>query len=369
MTKGGIYIHIPFCEKKCSYCNFFSQKASDDNIDKYVAELCSEIQSKKEILSDFTVKTIYIGGGTPSLLSGKQILSIFDTIYNNLSLDLSEITIEINPNSIDKLPVYKDIGINRISIGIQSLSPTILRKLGRNHTKNEGIIALEKANDLFENISADLIIGVDDTQEPTNDFLRIKNLIKHLSVYMLTVEDKTLLNRRLKEGSVSIATEDNVIKQYNDLILCCRENGFYQYETSNFSQKGYESKHNSSYWNLTPYIGFGAGAYSYFNGERYYNEPNLKSYILGKHSGNNFQIVERKSSVWEDKIEYIMLSLRTIKGIDLAFYKKRFSIDVFSDFGKKIKSAEEYLDISDYNISILPQFFLLQNSIIEKIIF
>lgn len=369
MTSGGVYIHIPFCVKKCVYCSFFSEKSSPEVIDKYVDELCREITMFAEKNGEVSAKTIYIGGGTPSVLNLCQIEKIFDALYNNFKIDSPEITIEVNPNSANLFKEYSSLGINRISIGIQSLSDDYLKRLGRLHTRNEAIQALEAANKYFNNISADLIIGIDENQKPEKDFIELKQYIKHLSAYMLTVEEGTPLSAMILSKKVSVATEDSAVDQYNNLLQICEENGFIRYETSNFALKNYESKHNSSYWNLTPYIGFGPGAHSYWNGERFFNEPNLNKYLHGEHIGGNKAVSERKKSVSEDKNEFVMLSLRTVKGIDLKLYREKFGVDFFTDYGNKIKTAEKYLFIDDKFINILPRFFLLHNSVIEKIIF
>lgn len=369
MITGGIYVHIPFCESKCYYCNFYSKIASEDIKEKFVEELCKEILLTAGRNPDFRVKSIYFGGGTPSVLSEKQLEKTLGTIQEYFISESPEITLEVNPSSADSFSFYKQIGINRVSIGVQSLSDPILQKIGRRHTARQALDTLEKAQRSFDNISADLILGVDEKQDPIHDFDNLKPYIQHLSAYLLTVEEKTPLHYKLINGSVSIATEDTVIRQYNEMVSHCADNGFLQYETSNFCKLGFVSKHNSSYWDLTPYLGFGPGAHSYYNGIRYYNVPDVRSYLKGEHAGNNCARIERRASTYEDKREYVMLALRTRKGIDLTFYRDRFESDFFIDFGHKIKTVERYLKITDRYIFILPQFFLLQNSVIEPIIF
>ena len=280
----GIYIHIPFCEKRCKYCNFFSSVSSSDMIDRYIKELANEIQNVQA--NDCRIKTIYLGGGTPSLLSEWHLETIFSAIHQKFSVLGEEITIEVNPNSSDKMAFYRQIGINRISIGLQSTFDPLLQKLGRIPTAKEGILALERANRYFDNVSADLILGVDKDQDVKRELKNINQFVTHLSAYMLTVEEDTPLYYSLLNKSVAIATEDEVIEQYNTFVQEAKESGLIQYETSNFAKNGMISKHNSAYWDLTPYLGFGAGAHSFFNGIRYYNEPNLRDYLSGNHSGN-----------------------------------------------------------------------------------
>ena len=369
MINSGIYIHIPFCEKKCNYCNFFSIQKNDELIDNYVNELCREISSiGKKQNEKILVDTIYLGGGTPSLLSPKNFDLIIDSINNNYVINnTAEITVEVNPNSAQYIEDYKKSGANRLSVGTQSINDDILKKLGRLHTASEAISTLRRASKTYDNISTDIILGCDENQNVKDEFLTIFEYVKHISAYILTVEENTPIYKQINCNSVSIATEDTVISQYEEFNKIASKYNFLRYETSNYCLPTYESKHNSRYWNLSNYLGFGAGAHSYFEGLRYYNESNVTSYLKGEHSGNDNRIIEREVSLEEDKYEFVMLSLRTAKGVDVSKYMQKFNSDVRIDFAKGFKKAEEYLNITSNYISIQPQFFLLQNAI-ERLI-
>ena len=366
MIECGVYIHIPFCEKRCNYCNFFSSIYQKDVVERYVKELTREIRSVGS--KDINVKTIYFGGGTPSLLSEQQLFSIMDALYDAFTVRGEEITIEVNPNSSDKLAFYKSCGINRVSIGIQSTDDIFLKKMGRLHTAEEGLASLENARRYFDNVSADIILGVDKRQDAGKEFYALKDYVTHLSAYMLTLEEGTPLYRSVCAKNVAIATEDEVISQYNTFVSVAEANGFIRYETSNFAKNGMTSKHNSSYWDLTPYIGIGAGAHSYYNGKRYYNEPNIKEYIAGKHAGDHREMIERGVSKEEDKYEYIMLALRMVQGVDRKRYNTLFGTDFAMEYADLIKKMGKYLRVTDTNVNISPEYFLVQNEIIRSIL-
>ena len=370
MNECGLYLHIPFCKKRCGYCNFFSSINNEEIQEKYIKELNNEIYQISQKNKEINIKTIYLGGGTPSLISLINLESVFNQIYKNFSIKKDvEITIEVNPESSCFIDNYPEFGINRISIGIQSTDDILLKKIGRLHSAKEGIECLQKASENFDNVSADLILGLDENQNVSNEFNNIYKYVKHISAYILTLEEKTELYKKILSNTVSIATEDRVIDQYNYFYDIAEENGFKRYETSNYSIRGYESRHNSSYWDLTPYIGLGAGAHSFYNGIRYYNTENINDYINGIHSGNSRQIIERESSESDDKIEYIMLSLRTTNGLNFKDYKCKFNSDFMSEFSDKIKKSGAYLNVSNEHINILPDYFLVQNEIIRSIIY
>jgi oxygen-independent coproporphyrinogen-3 oxidase len=368
MINTGIYIHIPFCQKKCNYCDFFSKADSEEYIGNYVKELCNEIKLCSERYKDALIDTVYIGGGTPSLLTVSQLDEILSAVRKNFASDIIETTIEVNPNSSGNLKEYGKVGIDRVSIGVQSVNDAILKKLGRLHSSKEALDALKTAADSFKSVSADIILGADSNQDSVAEFSAVAPYVTHISAYMLTLENGTPLYKSVKEKSVSVATDDEVASQYEKFVRAAAGKGFFRYETSNFAMLGCESKHNSRYWNLSPYIGLGAGAHSYVNGVRYYNAEDIVSYIGGAHSGNGKEIIERGKDAKADKYEYVMLALRTFYGIDVDFYNKTFSSDFYSEYGNKIKKVEKYVSVNNGRIHILPQFFLVQNAIIRLIL-
>ena len=369
MINTGLYLHIPFCYKKCKYCNFYSINFNRDTVDFYIKEMCNEIKKIADLYrNDIKIDTIYFGGGTPSLLSGEQFATIMECITKNLSIDKDvEITVEANPSSIKNIAEYKKVGANRISVGLQSTNDLILKKIGRLHNAKDGLSALEFAKKIYDNVSCDIILGCDSAQNPIQEINEIKDYANHISAYLLTVEESTPIYNEILSKNVSIATEDEMIIQYETFVNVAKEEGFFQYETSNFSKEGKNSKHNSKYWDLSPYIGIGAGAYSFFDGRRYYNTKSVTEYINGAHFGNKREIVEREKSIIEDEFEFIMLSLRTVKGVDLKTFEKKFHKNFVETYKNQLNNAKEYLSISDNNVKILPQYFILQNAI-ERLI-
>lgn len=368
MSGIGIYVHIPFCERKCKYCSFYSVPYDEKTVEQYVNELIFEIIAASKVYPDKVVKTLYFGGGTPSLLTVSQFNRIVNAIYKNYKTDLLEFTVEVNPNSSQNLEEYAKIGANRISVGVQSTDDGILQKLGRLHNAKEALECLHKAADIYPNVSADLILGVDFEQNVLIDLKNVVPYVNHLSSYMLSIENGTPIKREIEEKIVSVATEDEVVEQYSTLYFYCMEHGLYRYEVSNFSRVGCESKHNQNYWSMGDYIGFGPGAHSYVNGVRYYNRSSLPSYLNGKNFAYGGEAKERTFSVEEDKKEYIMLALRTSHGIDLGEYKKRFGEDFLSVYSESLKKMDEYLFVTPHNVGIRPQFLLVQNAIIGELL-
>lgn len=368
MEPVGLYIHIPFCERKCLYCDFYSGKYSDEVKEKYVEELISEMKSVGERAKNKKLKTVYIGGGTPSSLPPELIEKIASAVYESFDNDIREFTIEVNPNSNADFGKYKEIGINRVSVGVQTLDNELLKKIGRLHNSAEALRCLDEAGKYFDNVSADLIIGLSENQDVKKDLSAILDRVKHLSAYMLKVEDGTPLQKLILNKSVSVATENAVIKQYEEVVETCKDKGFIRYEVSNFARSGYESKHNSSYWNMTDYYGVGAAAHSYVDGARYYNSANIDAYINGLHRGNGSQITEREYSVADDKEEYVMLALRTCKGLSLKDYHDRYNEDFLVAYATKIDKIKNYIDIENGCVRIKERYILVQNSIISELI-
>lgn len=368
MKDAGIYIHVPFCERKCRYCDFYSVKKDETLINAYVGELLKEIRLNASDNLDKRIVTLYFGGGTPSLLGPSVVGKIIDAVRKYYCTDFKEVTLEVNPNSAEDLAGYKNAGVNRLSVGVQSTDDKILKKLGRLHNSEEALKTLTDGMEIFGNVSADLIIGVDSAQDVTTDLERILPRCTHLSSYMLSLEEGTPLSKAVLQKKVSIATEIEVLEQYRTVYEKCLEKGFYRYEVSNFSKLGCESVHNSSYWKMKDYLGFGPGAHSYVNGERYYNPSDVKAYVGGVHSGLAGQITERYYSAEEEKSEYIMLSLRTRDGIDVAEYNRRFSEDFFERFSPVLKKLSGFLTVSSDRVSIRPEFLLVQNSIILELL-
>ncbi len=357
---AGIYIHIPFCKSKCAYCNFFSL-ASESKINDYVEALKKEIVLRKNYLGGETVKTIYFGGGTPSLLSVKNIEEILELLNKNYEIVSSpEITLEINPDTIDreKMSSLKKIGVNRKSVGIQSFDDEDLRYLGRRHDSRHAMQVLEdlKQTD-FEKITLDLIYGMPTlTEEKWNKNLDIffSTGITHLSAYALTVEPKTILGQRIEKGELQSVSEEETIRHYNILVERTKGNGFEHYEISNFAKEGFRSQHNSIYWRDEKYLGLGPSAHSYDGKSRQWNISNLTKYI--QLVGDAELFYEKEILSTEDKFnEYVMTSLRTSWGCDIEKierdYGKSYAHHFLKNIKKYLENGEMLKENNTYSLS------------------
>lgn len=328
---AGIYIHIPFCKSRCVYCDFFSttqltrRKEYVDALIHEWQQRVSEIHPKSETgvkntdtkpQNDETIRTIYLGGGTPSLLE----INDLERLLNALPItEAEEITMECNPGDITpaKAQAWRKMGINRLSIGIQSFDDTLLKKIGRRHTADEARSAVRTAQEVgFENISIDIIYGLPwGTDNGKRDIEEAISLhVQHISTYCLTIEEGTPLARMLQQGEIQETDEDTENTTYDYIAGRLREAGFEHYEVSNFALAGRRSLHNSNYWNNTPYIGLGAGAHSYNGIDRSWNPADLETYIRGINEGRHIRETEHLSDT-DRYNEQIMLGLRTSDGV------------------------------------------------------
>lgn len=362
----GIYIHIPFCKKKCFYCDFVSYENKENLIQEYIDTVCLEILQNAEILSEYNISTIYFGGGTPSLIKAEYIEKILNTLklFVTDEKEIKEITIEINPNSasLDKLEKYYNLGINRLSIGLQSTHDKILRNIGRLHTFNDFKEVLKNANAVgFKNISVDLIyplpgLNLSGFKETLNSVIKLKDEfnIKHISVYNLEVHENTRLDFLLKEGFVSLCNEDEEYKMREELNKRLQDNGFVKYEISNYAYPGFESKHNLCYWNQEKYIGFGVNASSFFNLKRYRNTSNMDKYIDGIKNNKNIVVETEELDKLSLMKEYIILKLRLSKGVEISEFKQKFGTDIFDIFNTEFNSLKKdnLVNITSKNISL-----------------
>ena len=331
---AGLYIHIPFCKRKCRYCDFVSFTDNERYFDRYI----SAVESEAGQYSGVKIETLFIGGGTPTLLEAKQLERLIGAV--NKSFDMSvctEASIEANPGTIteEKLRALKACGINRISIGVQSFSDDELKMLGRIHSAREAYEAIEKAAKYFDNINIDIMTAL-----PGQTAQRLLSTVKsavscgasHLSCYSLIIEDGTEFKELYDRGELKLPGEDEDRDMFSLLCEYLRENGYERYEISNFAKPGFRCCHNMKYWTANEYIGLGVSAHSYFGGVRYYNCSSLEKYLSGK----DFCTVDEKPDPADKKEEFIMLSLRTADGVDEAEYKSRFSEDFYKKNAEKI---------------------------------
>lgn len=344
---SGIYLHIPFCKSKCAYCNFFSL-VTEKKMDDYVLALKKEIINRKSYLGDDVVKTIYFGGGTPSLLPIKYVEEILELLHENYNIVANpEITLEINPDTIDKdkMLALKHFGVNRMSVGIQSFNDDDLRYLGRRHDSRHALQVLDDLNSVgFDRITLDLIYGMPTlTEEKWNHNLDIffSTGISHLSAYALTVEPKTILGQKIEKEELQEVSEEETIRHYNILVERTKENGFEHYEISNFAKEGCRSQHNSIYWQDVKYLGLGPSAHSYDGNSRQWNVSNLTKYIQLIDTGTECYY-EKEILSKEDKFnEYVMTSLRTSWGCNVEKIERDYGESYAHNF---LKNVKKYLD-------------------------
>ena len=327
---AGLYIHIPFCKQRCNYCAFYSSTLFNIQ-DKYISALCKEIETRHNYAGDKAIETIYLGGGTPSTLNSEQLKRIFDTINKNYKIaPHPEVTMECNPDDLTPqfLAQLASLPINRISMGIQSFNDTQLKRLGRRHDAEKACQAVANARQAgYSNISIDLMFALPGSSMHEWEETLEKAIAlhpNHISAYNLMYEEGTPMYRALEQGDFTELGEEENVAQFHLLIEKIKAAGYRHYEISNFALPGYESRHNSSYWNDTPYIGCGAAAHSYNGTSRQWNIANIQEYIKGMESGNpNFEIEELTEE--ERYNDTILTRLRTAKGIPLEWMKEKFS--------------------------------------------
>lgn len=365
MKKAGIYVHIPFCEKKCPYCDFYSRSGTVNLYQEYTDMLCSKI-AKSDYSNDYTADTLYFGGGTPSLIGAERIAQITDTVCRifRLDKDSSEITVEVNPSKEDvDFKKLRKSGVNRISIGLQSSDDKELKILGRLHDSKQAAECITKAQNAgFKNISLDLMLAI---PEQTKESLKrsvefcVSTGAVHISAYILKIEPNTVFYK--KRNSLSLPDDDTAAEYYEYLCELMKLYGFEHYEISNFCKRGYESRHNLKYWHDEEYIGFGASAHSFVGGKRFYVPRNIKSFY-------NDETVQDGNG--GDEEEYIMLALRLREGI---VYRKFEEILGF-EFPCKYKLRAERLnntgliEISKDGFHLTQRGFLLSNAVISQIL-
>ena len=355
---AGIYIHIPFCKKACHYCNFHFSTGVKYKRD-FLEALFIESGLRKEYLGSEKVNTIYFGGGTPSLLSTEEIIRIIDMLYTYFKIDnRAEITLEANPDDLTAngsasfgsaqdeslttngggyLDLLRNTPVNRLSIGVQSFIDNDLKFMNRSHTALQAMQAIKSSQDKgFENISVDLIYGIpglslQNWESNINKLMEMK--IPHISAYCLTVEEKTPLHTFIRKGLVPDIDQDEGALQYEALMRIMEQNNYLHYEISNFSKKGFISRHNSNYWRGEHYLGLGPSAHSFNGFSRQWNIANNQFYIKGLKAGElNFEIEQRDSRCRYN--EYVLTSLRTIWGTDISVLKQDFEPDFASHFEK-----------------------------------
>ena len=356
MKELGIYIHIPFCVRKCFYCDFVSYAKKESVQKKYIEALQKEILNWKKSNKDVKIKTIYIGGGTPSCIDSKFITEILNLI--NIK-NAEEITIEVNPGTVnkEKLYDYKNAGINRLSIGLQSTNNELLKKIGRIHNYEQFLETYKMAREVgFNNINVDLMIGLprqtmDDLKTSLEDIINLNP--EHISVYSLILEDETPLKKMIENNILKLPEEDLERQMYWYTKDFLKINGYNHYEISNFAKQGFYSKHNLDCWEQKEYIGFGISAHSYIDRKRFGNISNLDNYIKNCIEGgfDKNRIIEEEQDKKDEMKEYMILGLRKINGISIQKFENKFNENPIILFKKELKKLfNEGLIIIDGDI-------------------
>ena len=375
----SLYVHIPFCQRKCAYCDFVSYPLGTYKLDEYIHAVCSEIRSQAAVFSDKNVATLYIGGGTPSLLQEEHMRQLFGALKECFSYVPSpEITMEANPGSFteSKLETWLKLGVNRISIGVQSFDDALLNTIGRVHTAKQGIEAVESAHKMgLRNISLDLMYGLPgQTGEQWRRTLEQACALEtqHISCYSLIVEDNTALKYRLMNHPQLLLAQDEQEERTLEMENCTKHvltsNGFERYEVSNYSKPAYESRHNLAYWECDPYLGFGCSAHSMIPQGRFYNTSSLRLYMSGAPEGRRIQ--EGQNTKEERVFERVMMGLRMVKGIDLKRFRADFGCDPWVIWPETIRTGiqDGFLCVQSDRLKLTENGMEVMNQLLVKML-
>ncbi|NEU31641.1 oxygen-independent coproporphyrinogen III oxidase [bacterium LRH843] len=371
------YVHIPFCEHICHYCDFNKVFLKNQPVDEYIEALLLEMERTLEVHPTPFLKTIFIGGGTPTALSAKQLDVLLQGMNQVLPLDqVEEFTIEVNPDSIqeDKLHVLKKYGVNRLSLGVQTFNESLLKEIGRTHSRSGIYDAVGRSKEAgFDNISLDLMFGL--PNQTPGDFLETMHEafaldVPHLSAYSLKIEEKTVFHNRKRKGQLTLPPEDDEVTMYEQLLTETKKAGFIQYEISNFAKRGFESKHNLVYWNNEGYYGFGAGAHGYVNGVRHQNHGPLPKYLKAIERNERPYYLETVVSKVEQMEEEMFMGLRKRDGVSRERFQKRYGRTLDECFNEQIADlVKRGLLQSDANgIRLTEKGLLLGNEVFEQFI-
>ena len=375
---AGVYLHIPFCKSRCSYCDFATDVyRSSDAVERYVDALCNEIETFATQVGtnsvsgwpNESIETIYFGGGTPSLLNPAQVEAILKTVRNTFAVDASsEITMEMNPATVtrESLEKYRDLGVNRASFGVQTFDDTELKRLARGHNAQDARDTFRMLRDAgFENISFDLIAGLprqtlDDWERNLDEALAMQP--EHLSLYLLEIHESTPLAEQIKSERQPLPDEELAAEMYKLMLAKVAAAGYRQYEISNFARPGFESRHNSKYWTLDPVYGFGVSAHSFSGVERYANGRDTNSYVRKMEMGDSVEVMREEI---EAASEFIFLGLRLNRGVDVAEFRERFGFDLIDKYSSEIESLNDVglITVGDGRLHLTKKGMLFSNEV------
>ncbi len=368
---AGIYIHIPFCKSKCTYCDFASYPHEIGKAELYFACLYKEMKAKLSQMKNKVFNSVYFGGGTPSFVEPKYIYGAMKLIYNECKLTKNaEITLEVNPGTIDeqKVKIFKNAGINRFSVGLQTANDSTLKDINRIHTKQDFIRCMYLLKDF--NTSVDVMIGLPNETisdvKNTIDFVCSFKNVTHISLYTLKAEEGTPMFTKYLNGE--LLSDDEMAEIYEESVKYLKEKGFNRYEVSNFCKDNYYSRHNYNYWKRGEYIGFGVSASSFIDDRRFTNTESIDNYCKCILSNKVAEIYSENIDGFERNKEYVMLLLRTANGVNLKEYYKIFNSHFDKDFETAIKDNMNYLDITNETIKIKDEYLFVQNSILVDFI-
>ena len=371
MKPLAIYIHVPFCARKCAYCDFASFAGREDAWQDYFAALRAEMDAWADRLRAYEARSVFFGGGTPSLVPAEYIADALDHLRRLLPLSADcEITLEANPGTLtaDKLAAYRRAGVNRLSIGVQSFDAELLRNLGRIHTPEQAVDAVRMAAEAgFTNLSIDLMYALpgQSMAQWSETLARAVALpIKHISAYSLIVEPGTEMEKRVASGEAVLPDDDLVNEMQRMAVQRLAEQGFARYEISNFAAPGHESRHNLTYWQDGDYLGLGSAAHSLVENERFSNPPELARYLAGE------RMCERtERSLRDHREEVLMLSTRTLRGLDLARWQAEFGEDFVQGHARQLRKLESYglIEIEGGFLRLTPVGLELQDSVVLEL--
>lgn len=348
MRETGIYIHIPFCVQKCLYCDFPSFGGQEKEYERYTAALCREIEAKSHLAKDWKIKTVFFGGGTPTVLSAQQMKRILDTVFRCFDVESdAEITTEANPGtlSLEKCVDLRQMGFNRLSMGVQAWQDELLERLGRIHTRQQFLKNFASAREAgFDNINVDLMFALPEQtlgqwEETLSEITALQP--EHISAYSLIIEEGTPFYD-LYEKEVYQETDEELDRaMYHTAVQILAEEDYHQYEISNFAKEGKESRHNRIYWQDEGYLGFGLGAHSYWEGKRFHNPYDLHTYMEQAENGNVSMEDVEELSLADQYSEFMFMGLRLTEGIEKKRFAQRFGVDMEDVYGAEMEKCKE----------------------------
>ena len=372
----ALYIHIPFCKTKCVYCDFCSFAGASHLFDKYVECLKKEMDTWSPLVADKRFSTLFIGGGTPSILGGKTVADILQYAKSKFNLlPSAEITVEANPDSFneDFAGRVSRAGVNRVSLGLQSASDRLLKNLGRPHDYNDFCRAYKRAQNYFDNVNVDFMLGIEGQTladvEQTLTLLTDKNP-QHLSGYGLILEKGTPLYRRVKNGIAKLPDVDETADMYDFAVEFLAQRGYQRYEVSNFSKPGYECRHNLKYWDRSQYLGLGLSAHGFIDGRRYSNLKTFDKYC-SKIQSNQLPISSRRKVSQKDAcLEYVFLNLRKTEGFDVEHFRQNTGKDFFEVYATQFDQLTKKNLLAQENgrIYIPSRYFYVMNDILSEFV-